>query len=105
MAELLGVHDRVDAAQQPAVEVQGRNAHHRPDAILREQSWCAVHGGCRTTTPSRRAWLARLAVGATGVVLMTDIRGSSDLKAQRELGWRPVHASWRTGFLTVAAGG
>ena len=32
-------------------------------------------------------WLARLAAGEAGVVLMTEIRGASNAKAKRELGW------------------
>jgi nucleoside-diphosphate-sugar epimerase len=43
-------------------------------------------------------WLARLAVGEPGISLMTRVRGASNLKARRELGWRPRYASWREGF-------
>jgi hypothetical protein len=32
------------------------------------------------------------------MVMMTQIRGASNAKAERELGWRPAHASWRQGF-------
>jgi hypothetical protein len=42
--------------------------------------------------------LARLAIGDVGVSLMTQIRGSSNAKAKRELGWEPRWASWRQGF-------
>jgi nucleoside-diphosphate-sugar epimerase len=44
------------------------------------------------------AWLGRLAAGEVGVSMMTQIRGSSNAKAKRELGWRPVWPSWRDGF-------
>jgi hypothetical protein len=44
------------------------------------------------------AFIARLAVGEPGVVMMTQMRGSSNAKAKRELGWEPRHPSWRTGF-------
>jgi hypothetical protein len=30
--------------------------------------------------------------------MMTKIRGASNAKAKRELGWTPRHASWRQGF-------
>jgi hypothetical protein len=30
--------------------------------------------------------------------MMTQIRGSSNAKARRVLGWEPSHSSWRTGF-------
>jgi nucleoside-diphosphate-sugar epimerase len=43
-------------------------------------------------------WLARLAVGEVGVSMMTQIRGSSNAKAKRELGWQPRWSSWRDGF-------
>jgi len=43
-------------------------------------------------------WLGRLAAGEVGVSMMTQIRGSSNAKAKRELGWRPVWPSWREGF-------
>ncbi len=50
--------------------------------------------------PPRRVpvWVARLVVGEVGVSLMTRIRGSSNAKARRELGWEPRWASWRDGF-------
>jgi len=43
-------------------------------------------------------WLGRLAAGEAGVVMMTEIRGASNAKAKRELGWEPGHPSWRQGF-------
>jgi nucleoside-diphosphate-sugar epimerase len=43
-------------------------------------------------------WLGRMAAGEVGVSMMTQIRGSSNAKARRELGWRPRWASWRDGF-------
>jgi nucleoside-diphosphate-sugar epimerase len=47
------------------------------------------------------AWLGRLAIGAHGVVMMTDVRGASNGKAKRELHWRPQWTSWRDGFKSV----
>jgi nucleoside-diphosphate-sugar epimerase len=47
------------------------------------------------------AFVARVAIGAHGVALMTQIRGASNVKAKRELGWRPRYSSWRTGFREV----
>ena len=44
-------------------------------------------------------FLARMFVGETGVVMMTDVRGASNAKAKRELAWRPAHPTWRNGFL------
>jgi nucleoside-diphosphate-sugar epimerase len=31
-------------------------------------------------------------------VMMTEVRGASNAKAKRELGWAPKHPSWREGF-------
>jgi nucleoside-diphosphate-sugar epimerase len=42
----------------------------------------------------------RLAAGEAGAVLMTELRGASNAKAKRELGWQPAHPSWRQGFAT-----
>lgn len=43
-------------------------------------------------------WVARLAAGEVGVSMLTQIRGSSNAKAKRELDWAPRWASWRDGF-------
>ncbi len=45
------------------------------------------------------AWAGRLAAGEAGLSMMTQVRGSSNAKAKRELGWQPVWPSWRDGFL------
>jgi nucleoside-diphosphate-sugar epimerase len=47
------------------------------------------------------AWLGRLLAGDHMVAMMTEIRGSSNAKAKRELGWQPRYASWREGFAAV----
>lgn len=59
--------------------------------------WLADAVGAK---PPRRVptWLGRLATGEVGVSMMTRIRGTSNAKAKRELGWRPFYASWRDGF-------
>jgi nucleoside-diphosphate-sugar epimerase len=56
--------------------------------------------------PPRRvpAWLGRLAAGEVPVSMMTRIRGSSNAKAKRELGWEPRYKSWREGFATDGGG-
>ena len=43
--------------------------------------------------------LGRLFAGEAGVVMMTELRGASNAKAKRELGWRPAHPSWRQGLI------
>ena len=56
--------------------------------------------------PPRRVprWLARLLAGESGVVLMTEIRGASNEKAKRELGWTLRYPSWREGFRAAYGG-
>jgi nucleoside-diphosphate-sugar epimerase len=44
------------------------------------------------------AWVGRLLAGEVAVSMMTQIRGSSNAKAKRELDWSPRWASWRDGF-------
>ena len=44
-------------------------------------------------------WLGELLVGKNGVMMMTQIRGCSNAKAKRDLGWAPVYPSWRVGFV------
>ena len=44
-------------------------------------------------------FVGRLAAGQAGVVLMTELRGASNAKAKRELGWRPAHSTWRQGLV------
>jgi nucleoside-diphosphate-sugar epimerase len=43
-------------------------------------------------------FVGRMFAGEAGVAMMTEIRGASNAKAKRELGWRPAHPSWRQGF-------
>jgi 2-alkyl-3-oxoalkanoate reductase len=45
-------------------------------------------------------WLAKLFAGEVGVMAMTQLRGASNAKAKRELGWEPKYPSWREGFRT-----
>ncbi|WP_173924396.1 NAD(P)-dependent oxidoreductase [Agromyces sp. Marseille-P2726] len=46
------------------------------------------------------AWAARPLIGEHGVAMMTTVRGSSNAKAKRELGWELAYPSWREGFRT-----
>lgn len=46
-------------------------------------------------------FVGRLVAGKAGVVMMTELRGASNEKAKRELGWSPVHPSWRQGFASL----
>jgi nucleoside-diphosphate-sugar epimerase len=42
--------------------------------------------------------LARLFGGKAAAAMGTSLRGASNAKAKRELGWQPAHPSWRQGF-------
>jgi nucleoside-diphosphate-sugar epimerase len=48
-------------------------------------------------------WLGRAVAGEAGAVMMTEVRGASNEKAKRELGWQPAHSSWREGFAEAVA--
>ena len=48
------------------------------------------------------SWLGRLLAGEHMVAMMTEVRGASNAKAKRELGWLPAHPSWRDGFVDAA---
>jgi len=43
-------------------------------------------------------WLVGPMVGGFLMAMMTSVRGSSNAKARRELGWQPRYGSWRVGF-------
>ena len=64
------------------------------------REWLPALAAAIGAKPPRQVprWLARLLAGEAGVVLMTEIRGASNAKAKRELGWTPHYASWREGF-------
>jgi nucleoside-diphosphate-sugar epimerase len=42
--------------------------------------------------------VARLLAGEAAVMVMTEVRGASNAKAKRELGWQPRWSTWRIGF-------
>jgi nucleoside-diphosphate-sugar epimerase len=62
--------------------------------------WLPEYARALGAKPPRHVpvWLGRLASGEVGVSMMTQIRGASNAKAKRELGWQPRLGSWREGF-------
>jgi 2-alkyl-3-oxoalkanoate reductase len=70
------------------------------DHPARVREWLPVLASALDAKPPRRIprWLGRLAAGETATVMMTDVRGASNAKAKRELGWQLRYPSWRTGF-------
>jgi 2-alkyl-3-oxoalkanoate reductase len=64
------------------------------------REWLPVLASALDAKPPWRIprWLGRLLAGETATLMMTDVRGASNEKAKRELGWQPRYASWRQGF-------
>jgi 2-alkyl-3-oxoalkanoate reductase len=74
-------------------------------APLRE--WLPVLAGALGAKPPRHfpRWLARLVAGGAVVMMATESRGASNVKAKRELGWELRYPSWRQGFAAAYASG
>ncbi len=67
-------------------------------APMRE--WLPVYAEALGAKPPRRVpvWLAKLAAGRALAGNAVALRGASNAKAKRELGWQPRYPSWRQGF-------
>jgi 2-alkyl-3-oxoalkanoate reductase len=67
-------------------------------APMRE--WLPVLADALGAKPPRRIprWLGRLVAGEMATLMMTEVRGASNAKAKRELGWKLRYPSWRLGF-------
>jgi nucleoside-diphosphate-sugar epimerase len=70
------------------------------DDPARMRDWVPVYADAMGAKRPRRvpAWLARLLAGSYAASMATQLRGASNDKARRELGWQPSYASWREGF-------
>lgn len=71
------------------------------DEPARVSTWLPAFARAIGAKPPYRIphWLGELLVGKAGVMMMTQIRGCSNAKAKKELGWKPVYSSWRVGFV------
>jgi nucleoside-diphosphate-sugar epimerase len=71
------------------------------DEPARVSTWLPFLANVVGAKPPRRmpAWIGKLAIGEGGVSMMTKIRGGSNTKAKRELGWTPGYSTWRKGFV------
>jgi len=63
------------------------------------REWLPVLASALGAKPPRRVprWLGRLVAGEAATVVMTDVRGASNAKAKRQLGWQLRYPSWRLG--------
>jgi nucleoside-diphosphate-sugar epimerase len=63
------------------------------------REWLPVLARALDAKPPRRIprWLGRLAAGEMAMLMMTEVRGASNAKAKRELGWQLRYPSWRLG--------
>jgi 2-alkyl-3-oxoalkanoate reductase len=93
--------DDAAAATLAALEQGGRGVYNVADDDPAPAAEWLPELARRLGAPAPRrvpVWLGRIAAGEVGVSLMTRIRGASNAKARRELGWAPRYASWREGF-------
>jgi nucleoside-diphosphate-sugar epimerase len=62
--------------------------------------WLPVYAEALGARRPRRVptFLARLVAGPFAAAFATELRGASNAKAKRELGWQPRYPSWRQGF-------
>ena len=54
--------------------------------------------GRKAAAPGAELAGADLSPGRFAVIMATELRGASNAKAKRELGWEPRYPSWREGF-------
>jgi nucleoside-diphosphate-sugar epimerase len=101
------IEDAADATVA-AVERGARGIYNVvDDEPARAADWLPVAARAVGGKPPRRVprWLGRLVAGEAATVMMTEVRGASNAKAKRELGWSPAHPSWREGFFAAAREG
>ena len=93
-----------DAAAATAVAVEsGKRGIYNvvDDDPAPARDWMPELARALGAKPPRRVprWLGRLLAGEAAAVMMTEVRGASNEKAKRDLGWKPRYASWRQGFV------
>jgi nucleoside-diphosphate-sugar epimerase len=69
------------------------------------REWLPVLASALGAAPPRRVprWVAQLIAGKGAAMMGTTVRGASNAKARRELGWELQYPSWREGFPAVYA--
>jgi len=70
------------------------------DEPARVSEWLPALAGILNVKPPFHipVWVGRLLAGEHTAAMMTQVKAASNAKAKRELGWQPVHRSWRQGF-------
>ena len=94
------IADAADATVE-AVEHGGRGVYNvADDEPAPVAEWLPALAQMLGAKKPRRVprFFGRMFAGEAGAVMMTEIRGASNTKAKRELGWQPAHPSWRGGF-------
>jgi 2-alkyl-3-oxoalkanoate reductase len=93
----------VDAAEATALAVERGapgiyNVTDDEPATVRD--WLPAFADAIGAPPPRHVpvWLGRLFGGELSVTMMTELRGISNEKAKRELGWQLTYPSWEQGF-------
>jgi 2-alkyl-3-oxoalkanoate reductase len=97
--------DDAAAATAAAVESGGGGIYNvADDEPAPVSEWLSFLAHCAHAQPPRHvpAWMARLLIGEHLVTVMNEIRGVSNAKIKRELGWTPQWPSWREGFREVS---
>jgi nucleoside-diphosphate-sugar epimerase len=89
------------AATVAALERGAAGIYHVTDddpAPARE--WQAAFAEAVGAKPPRRVpmWIAKIVAGRGNALILDSMRGASNEKAKRELGWQPRYPSWRQGF-------
>ncbi|MBE2319367.1 NAD(P)-dependent oxidoreductase [Solirubrobacter sp. CPCC 204708] len=96
----LHIHDAA-AATVAAIERGAPGVYNIvDDEPVAVREWLPAVASALDAKPPRRVprWLGRMAAGEMATVMMTEVRGASNAKAKRELGWQPRYATWRQGL-------
>jgi len=67
------------------------------------KDWLPVYAKALGAKPPRHVplWLAKLVAGKPMAISAVEMRGASNGKAKKGLGWQPIHPSWRQGFENI----
>jgi nucleoside-diphosphate-sugar epimerase len=98
----------VDAAEATVAALErGRRGIYNivDDEPAPVREWLPAVASALGAKPPRHVprWAGRLLAGEAATAMMTEVRGASNAKAKRELGWQPAHPSWRQGIGEAAA--